>query len=279
MLALLGALLVGLALGLTGAGGSILTVPVLRYLLQHPEKAAIAESLAIVACIALLGLLPYARERRVSARSVLLFGLPGMAGAFLGAWVSRYVPGALQLLLLAGVMLWAALGMWRDASDGGSAGEKPAAPPRLAAQGLGVGLLTGLVGVGGGFLIIPGLTLIGGLPMRTAVGTSLAIIALQSAAGFAKHLSVLASLGLAVHWPTIGVFAAAGSAGSLAGHAIGSKISAGLLRRGFAVLLLIVASAMLIRELRSIAPTGFREDRTPQSKMIGPARPTQGEQT
>lgn len=121
LLALLGALLIGLSLGLLGSGGSILTVPVLVYLLDQPEKIAIAGSLAIVGAISAAGSLPYARQQLIDWRSVLWFGVPGMAGTWLGAVLSQFVPGELQLALFAIVMLLAAVLMAR--------------PPQLQAAG------------------------------------------------------------------------------------------------------------------------------------------------
>ena len=113
MTSVVGAILIGLTLGLLGSGGSILTVPVLVYLLGHQDKVAIAESLAIVGGIALAGMIPYARARLIDWRSVVLFGLPGMAGTYGGAWLARFVSGPAQLTLFAGVMLIAAWMMMR----------------------------------------------------------------------------------------------------------------------------------------------------------------------
>src|SRR5690606_18217679 len=115
MLLLIGALLIGITLGLLGSGGSILTVPVLVYLLGHADKVAIAESLAIVGMIALLGIFPYARSRLIDWRSVVFFGLPGMVGTYGGAWLANFVPGAAQLVLFGLVMLLAAGLMLRNA--------------------------------------------------------------------------------------------------------------------------------------------------------------------
>jgi uncharacterized membrane protein YfcA len=259
--AFIGALLIGVSLGLFGSGGSILTVPVLVYLLHHPDKAAIAESLGIVGGIALLGAIPYARASLVDWRSVVFFGVPGMVGTFAGAWIARYVPGSLQLLLFALVMLFAAWMMWRR--SGGavpSTGESPDAevpetspPPRrhvgkIIMDGLVVGVVTGLVGVGGGFMIVPALILLGGLEMRVAVGTSLAIIAMKSAAGFLKYLDVLADFELAVDWTIVGLFIVVGVVGTFAGNAVGKKVDQRALKRGFSIFLLVMAAFILYRE-------------------------------
>jgi len=273
----IGALVVGLSLGIFGSGGSILTVPVLVYLLHHEDKVAIAESLGIVGTIALVSALPYARERLVDWRTAFLFGLPGMAGTWGGAWLGGLVSGAVQLIVFAAVMLTAAGLMWRggaaaasspgagpdaaasvgpDAADAGrdaiDAGSPKADPRRslgrIVLDGLAVGVLTGFVGVGGGFLIVPALVLLGGLSMRRAVATSLVIIALKSATGFWKYLNVLEDTGSRVDWGTMAAFAVVGSLGSLGGKLVNTRLDANALRRGFAGFLLVMALFILVRE-------------------------------
>lgn len=243
----IGALLIGLSLGLLGSGGSILTVPVLAYLVGEPDKLAIAESLGIVACISLFGAVPFVVKRQVDWRSVIFFGGPGFVGTYLGAYLSQFVPGALQLVLFAVVMLLAAGFMFR----GLPAGAAPAhhAVWKLAVEGLAVGVLTGLVGVGGGFLIIPALVLLGGLPMHLAVGTSLVIIAAKSLSGFAKYVDVLAAAGLAIHWDVVLVFSAIGIAGSFAGSKLGQRVSHASLRRAFAVFLVAMGVFILCQNV------------------------------
>ncbi len=256
MIIILGALLIGLSLGLLGSGGSILTVPVLVYLLGHDDKVAVAESLAIVGGIALSAALPYARSREVDWRSVLLFGLPGMAGTYGGAWLARWVPGEIQLVLFACVMLLAAWMMFQRPKQ--SMAEQDSVEPRRQAawkiigEGLGVGVLTGLVGVGGGFLIVPALVILGRLPMRLAVGTSLVVIALKSFSGFFKYLDVLETLQLAVDWETIGLFVVVGILGSLVGKAISGRINQASLRRGFAGFLVVMGIFVLTMAGRTV---------------------------
>ncbi|MFG0294697.1 MAG: sulfite exporter TauE/SafE family protein [Maioricimonas sp. JB045] len=258
MTSVVGAILIGLTLGLLGSGGSILTVPVLVYLLGHQDKVAIAESLAIVGGIALAGMIPYARARLIDWRSVVLFGLPGMAGTYGGAWLARFVSGPAQLTLFAGVMLIAAWMMIRRPAGSAGAATEPDEPHEhpywmIALEGLAVGILTGLVGVGGGFLIVPALVLLGGLSMRMAVGTSLVVIALKSFSGFFKYLGVLQGLDLSVDWGTIGLFLAIGVVGSFVGHQIGSRINQLALRRGFAVFLIVMGLFVLGREIPRVA--------------------------
>ena len=240
----LGALLVGLVLGLLGSGGSILTVPVLVYLVGEPSKLAIAESLGIVALISLVGAMPFAIRGMVSWRSVGLFGGPGIVGAYLGAYLSQFIPGALQLILFAGVMLLAAVMMFRDDSTAGPRTGLRAFW-KVMLDGLGVGVLTGLVGVGGGFLIVPALVLLCGLSMRRAIGTSLLIIALKSISGFVKYIDVMAEAGLSIDWELVLLFSAVGVVGSIVGGRIGAYVPQARLKRGFAVFLVIMGVAIL----------------------------------
>ena len=254
-LAWLGAAAIGLSLGLLGSGGSILTVPVLVYLVGQPEKVAIAGSLAIVGGISLIAALPWTWKRQVDWRNVAWFGVPGMVGTWMGAWLSTWLSGALQLLVFAVVMLLAAAMMLRPPkalaagpADVDGAVDATAAPPRkvgrIALDGLIVGVVTGLVGVGGGFLIVPALVLLGGLALHRAIGTSLWIISLKSFSGFAKYTSVLAGAGLALDWRLIGVFTAIGAGGSLLGGRVARRLPQAQLQRGFAVFLLLMGAGI-----------------------------------
>jgi uncharacterized protein len=242
-MAWIGAFMIGIALGLFGSGGSIVTVPVLVYLVGQPEKIAIAGSLAIVGSVAALGALPFIRRGLIDWRSVLWFGVPGIIGTVGGAWMAEFVSGRLQLAVFALVMLVAAVGMLRQRNSGLE--PKVRARWKVAIDGLAVGALTGFVGVGGGFLIIPALILLGGLSPAIAVGTSLVIIAIKSLAGFAKYLSVLERLDLSVDWTIIGIFIVLGGLGSLLGGWLGRRLPAEIFKRGFALMLLVVAAGIL----------------------------------
>ena len=247
--ALLGAVAIGLVLGLLGSGGSILTVPVLVYLAGQPDKVAIAESLAIVGAIAAVGAVPYARQKLVDWHSVLYFGVPGIVGTYGGAALAKWIPGAVQLALFAVVMILAAGLMFRGRKEVPEGEERERQPLWLIGiEGLLVGVLTGLVGVGGGFLIVPALVLLGGLSMRLAVGTSLLIIAAKSAAGFFKYTDVLAETGQHVDWQLIGLFAAIGIAGSFVGNALSQRVPQAQLKRGFAVFLVVMGVFILGKE-------------------------------
>jgi len=192
LLAWPGAIAIGVSLGLLGSGGSILTVPVLVYLLGQDEKLAIAGSLFVVGTIALAGSLQYLRAKLIDWRNVVIFGGPGMLGTYLGAMLAAYVSGIVQLSLFALVMLLASYFMLRPVDLEHGASPISRAEWKIAIDGLLVGVMTGLVGVGGGFLIVPALVLLGGMPMHRAVATSLVIIALKSYSGFYKYLDVLA---------------------------------------------------------------------------------------
>lgn len=249
LLAWAGAVLIGIALGMLGSGGSILTVPILVYLVGEPDKLAIAESLAVVGLIALAGAVPYGLRRQIDWASVIWFGLPGMAGTYLGAYLSQWLPGVWQLGLFALVMLLAAYFMFRPQKLTGQPQPRKRSPFKIGLEGLGVGVLTGLVGVGGGFLVVPALVLLGGLPMHLAVGTSLLVIALKSGAGFYKYLHLLPTQGYDVHWDVVLLFAALGIAGSF----LGGRIAAGIpqlgLRRGFAGFLVLMGAFILWQNL------------------------------
>ena len=259
--ALVGALGIGASLGLLGSGGSILTVPVLTYVLGQDEKLAIAGSLAVVGTISLIAGLPFARRGLVDGRSVVWFGLSGMLGSWSGAALAAHVSGTVQMLAFALLALVAAVHMLRSARPRPNAGPPEQPPPeqpraaktarrpalRIAIDGLAVGVVTGFVGVGGGFMIVPALVLLGGLSMSLAVGTSLFVIAMNSAAGFAKHLDVLSESGISLDWPVLGIFAFVGVLGSVAGRAFGGRLSDVALRRGFGAFLAAVGLFILVR--------------------------------
>lgn len=246
MLAVPGAIAIGLSLGLLGSGGSILTVPVLVYLVGQDEKIAIAGSLFIVGSIALAGGLQFLRAGFIQWRSVLMFGLPGMLGTYLGAMLSAYVSGVMQLALFAVVMLVASALMLRPLDLLHSQGRERAAW-KIAGDGLVVGVVTGLVGVGGGFLIVPALVLLGGLSMHQAVATSLIVIALKSFSGFYKYLDVLEQQSLELDWKTLGIVTALGIIGSVAGSKLARRLPQDKLKRWFGYFLIVMGIYILAR--------------------------------
>jgi uncharacterized membrane protein YfcA len=234
------AAVIGLSLGLLGGGGSILTVPVFVYVLGIAAKPAIAMSLPVVGITSLIGAGMHWRLGHVKVRTALIFGIFAMAGAFAGARLAGAVSGAVQLTILAVVMLVAALSMLRRRPEGIEAGRGPARMALVVPVALVVGVLTGLVGIGGGFLIVPALALLARVPMREAVGTSLLVIALNSAAGFAGYLG-----SVPVDWGFMTAFAAVAVAGAFAGTAIARRISGDALRRVFGVFLILVGAFVL----------------------------------
>lgn len=247
--------LIGVALGLFGGGGSILTVPLLLYVFGLGPKDAIATSLLVVAAASLASLIPHARAGNVRPATGLLFGVAGMAGAYAGGRSAGFMDGSLLLLLFAAMMVFTAIAMWRGRRAPPSAG--PVAHPRirLAAQGFSVGLFTGLVGAGGGFVIVPALVLWARLPMPVAVGTSLLVIALNAVAGFSGYLGHAQ-----VDYALAASLAGAAIAGSWLGARLGFRIDPNSLRKGFAGFVLALAAVMVVREANAwaaIAWTAF----------------------
>jgi hypothetical protein len=244
MLAVPGAIAIGLSLGLLGSGGSILTVPVLVYLVGQDEKVAIAGSLFVVGSIAAAGGLQFLRAGFIQWRSVLMFGVPGMLGTYLGAMLAAWVSGVMQLALFALVMLAASWLMLRPI-DLEHADRRPRAAWKIAIDGLVVGIITGLVGVGGGFLIVPALVLLGGLSMHQAVATSLIIIALKSFSGFWKYLDVLEAQSLELDWTTLLIVTALGIGGSIVGSKLAKRLPQNKLQRGFGWFLVVMGVYIL----------------------------------
>ena len=247
-----GAIAIGVSLGLLGSGGSILTVPVLVYLLGQDEKVAIAGSLAIVGTIALVGSLQYLRGKLIDYRAVVLFGGPGMLGTYLGAWSATFVPGVAQLALFALVMLLASWLMLRPPNLDDGEVRAPRASWKIGVDGLVVGMLTGLVGVGGGFLIVPALVLLGGLSMHKAVATSLVIIALKSYTGFYKYLDVLHQQNLELDWQTIGLVTVLGIGGSYFGNLLATRLPQRKLQNIFGVFLIVMGTYILARSAPAV---------------------------
>ncbi|MFB7101434.1 sulfite exporter TauE/SafE family protein [Streptomyces hydrogenans] len=241
-------LLIGVSLGVLGGGGSILTVPILVYLAGQDTKEAIATSLFVVGVTSLAALVPHARAHRVRWRTGLLFGAFSMAGAYGGGRLAEYVPGTVLLVAFALMMLATAFAMLRRPRDGARkaarAAHRDLPLKHIAVEGLAVGAVTGLVGSGGGFLVVPALAILGGLPMGIAVGTSLLVIAMKSFAGLAGHLS-----GVSIDWGVALTVTVAAVAGSLIGARLAGRIPQDVLRRAFGWFVVVMGVFVLAQQL------------------------------
>lgn len=231
------AVVVGMTLGLLGGGGSILMVPLLVYVAGMDAKEAIATSLLVVGVTSAVGAVSHARAGRVQWRTGLIFGAAGMAGAYAGGRLAEFIPGEVLLVGFALMMLATSVAMLR--------GRKPVDPGKvhdrlpvgkIVLEGLVVGLVTGIVGAGGGFLVVPALALLGGLPMPVAVGTSLVVIAMKSTAGLAGYLA-----SVQIDWGTAGLVTLAAVLGALVGGRFAGLIPPETLRKVFGWFVLVMA--------------------------------------
>ncbi|MGH7535838.1 MAG: sulfite exporter TauE/SafE family protein [Gemmatimonadales bacterium] len=248
------ALVIGLSLGLLGGGGSILTVPVLHYVLGYDVKVAVPMSLVVVGLTSAAGSIAHWRAGTLHARTALAFGPPAVLGALLGAELGLQATPSLQLTVFALAMLAAAVAMYfgpalsalspRPPSDGGApAGQEGSRRlPLVPLVGALVGLLTGFVGVGGGFLYVPALIALGGLAVKEAIGTSLVLIMLSCIAAVARYHG-----NTQMDWRTIAIFCALAFLGVGVGSRLSPHVPNHVLRRGFAVLLFVMGALVLLR--------------------------------
>lgn len=241
--------LIGLSLGMLGGGGSILTVPIFVYLFGYGAREAVVMSLVIVGVTSLFGAVGHWRVGHVDLRVAGVFGSVAMVGTYAGARLAVFLSETAQLTLFALVMLAAAFFMFRPqrqaaedqsctAADRRSVREMPLG--LIAAEGIGVGILTGLVGVGGGFMIVPALVLLGRVPMKRAVGTSLVIIAMKSAAGFYGYLGQVP-----LDWAFIAIFTTVAVVGIVVGARLMRFVPQAALQRVFAIFLVLTGTWML----------------------------------
>ncbi len=246
------AALIGISLGLLGGGGSILAVPLLVYVAGLPAKEAIATSLLVVGTTSAIAVLPHARAGRVRWRTGLIFGLAGMTGAYAGGRLAAHIPAGILLTAFALMMLATAAAMIRGRRDTRNKPVPHELPIlRVIVDGIVVGLVTGLVGAGGGFLVVPALALLGGLPMPVAVGTSLVVIAMKSFAGFAGYLSTVH-----INWALAAAVTAAAVAGSLTGGRLAGRIREDALRKAFGWFVVAMGIFVLAQQL----PADLRTD-------------------
>jgi hypothetical protein len=242
------ATLIGLSLGLLGSGGSIVTVPILVYVAGIPAHQAVGMSLVIVGGTSAIGSLLNVRKGNFNLRASAFFSVTGMAGAFIGGRFTHLVPAPVLMLLFGALMLVVGARMLNRSEA--SIQARQCRPLRCMAVGLAVGLLTGFLGVGGGFLIVPALVLFAGLDMKPAVGTSLAIIAVNSFGGLIgqlQHVDFAPRLTLE--------FLCAAVVGMFTGTALAGRFSAESLRRGFALCVLLLGAALVARNLMILVGT------------------------
>lgn len=249
---ILGGAAVGLSLGLIGAGGAILSMPIFSLVLGHPLGVAVLEALAVTGVIAAFSGARAAMARQVDGSRLLAFLVPGMIGAWLGGPIGAWLPDRIQAYLFAALALVAA---WRMVATASAAEPTDAPAARrdakvfavAAAIGLAVGVLTAVIGVGGGFLLIPALVLVARLPMKRAIGTSLVLIAANSAVAFASNAVQGRENFAAIEWKPVAIVAACGIAGSVAGSTLSARLPAKALKRVFAAILVLVAASVAIR--------------------------------
>jgi len=249
---LIAGLFTGLLLGIFGSGGSIATTPALLYLLDVEPKSAIAMSLGIVAITASITSIQHWRKGNVNLKVTAVFGAFGVIGTYGGALLGVITPVTIQLIIFALVMYAAAWKMLKrkHKSVGAAAVECPDGHcetfqyTHIAIHGVTVGVLTGVVGVGGGFLIVPALVLLSGLSMKEAVGTSLSIVALKSFAGFAGYAGAVE-----IDYMLMANFTVIAIVGSFIGSHISHRLPSALLQRGFGVFLVLVASYIILKTL------------------------------
>ncbi|MEC9464959.1 MAG: sulfite exporter TauE/SafE family protein [Myxococcota bacterium] len=241
------AIVIGLIMGTLGGGGAVLSVPMLTYLFELEPKVAIATSLLVVASTSVVATVGHARRGNVDWSTAGLFGVAAMVGGYVGGRLGVYFSGPVLLILFGILMTVSALGMLKGSSKERYAHLEPgkrSAVWVIFLQGLLVGGAAGLVGAGGGFLIVPCLVLLGGMPIHRAVGTALVVIALQSFAaylGHAKHVTI--------DWAMASVVMGGAAVGAVLGVKLAPRVPAARLRTAFGIFVLMMALLILSREL------------------------------
>ena len=241
--------LIGISLGLLGGGGSILALPVLVFVARLDPRVAVGMSLAIVGATSLTASFLHRRSGRVDTRTGTLFGAIGLPAAFLGARLTHLLPPRMLLVCFGVLMLVVGTLMVLRALREKHAAPviRPRRPGAVFAAGAGVGFLTGFLGIGGGFLIVPALTLFAGLAMPVAVGTSLLVIAFNCAAGFLGHLEA-ARIPIV---PTL-LFTGMAIAGGVVGERLAGRTSPRRLRRAFGIFVILLGTYVLVRNLNAV---------------------------
>ncbi len=256
------AVCIGISLGLLGGGGSVLALPVLVYIMGISPKPAIAMTLIIVGSVSLLGCIPHARRGNLNLKIAGIFGSATMVGAYLGARIATlpFITSGFQMFLFgfsmlvaAGLMIYRSIKAKPESNEDELASIQYVKPACkycwlwLMTEGIAVGILTGLVGVGGGFAIVPALVLLGNIPMRQAIGTSLLIIACNSVAGFLGYLG-----NVSLDWTLTVSFTFLAGCGTVIGAYLAQFISAQQLQKSFGYFLLAIATFVLVQNRDSL---------------------------
>jgi uncharacterized membrane protein YfcA len=243
---------VGIVLGLLGGGGSILALPIFVYVFHKPPTPAVAMSLAVVAMGAFIGFLTHWRQGSVALRVAVPFGLLASVTSFLTAMLTHHIPEGLRLPVFAVFAFTAAFFMLRDSlrnspSDTQGSGDIAHGhmTPLVALEALGVGALTALIGAGGGFVIVPVLVLLAGLPIRAAVGSSLLIITLNGMSGFVGYVIK----GIEIDWPLVISFTLVAAAGAVIGTRLNRRMPQKRIKQAFAVLIFVLGTYLVLRNL------------------------------
>jgi len=241
----IGAVLIGLSLGLFGSGGSIITVPVLIYLFGYDAKLAIASSLLIVGLISLGSMIRASFRRAPNIKVILSLGVPGMFGALIGARLALQIPTSVQLAVFALLVTIAAYRMARPIKVASVNHSVQPAWFKVVLLGAFIGVITGVVGVGGGFMIVPVLVLLVRQSMVEAVATSLGIIFINSTVGFIGYWLHAEQAQLEFDYPRLLIIAAIGLVGSLVGSSLLNRLPEKRLRQSFSLVLIVMASLIL----------------------------------
>lgn len=236
---------VGITLGLLGGGGSIMMVPLLVYVAGVDVKSAIPLSLLVIGISSAVAVIPHARARRVRWSVAAMFGTAAVVGAYSGGRMAYIVPGSVLLIIFAVLMIAAGAAMVRGYTPVRNESGGRAAVGVIVLQGVVVGVISGLIGAGGGFLLVPALVLLGGVSMPTAVGTSLVVITMQSGAGLLGHLAHHH-----IDWRLAGLLTLATVVGSVIGSHVTSYIAPILLRKIFGWGVVVMAAVVLAGEIR-----------------------------
>ncbi|WP_218221017.1 sulfite exporter TauE/SafE family protein [Nesterenkonia sp. Act20] len=245
ILAMVLAVGIGLSLGLLGGGGTILAVPLLTYVAGFPAHEAIAASMFIIGVTSLVSVIPHARRGNVQWRTGFIFGAAAMAGAFGGGLIGTQLPSVVLMVAFGIMMVATALAMILDRRAASVGGPKKKLPlGKIILEGLVVGLVTGVVGAGGGFLVVPALVLLGGLSMPAAVGTSLLIISMKSFTGLAGYLT-----DVSIDWGPVLMITAITVIGALIGSALGKHVPEKALKKVFGYLVLAMGIVVFLQEL------------------------------